>query len=187
MRTPNPRILCVERNSDTCLLLAVMLGLTSFDVRCVSTTAEGLALARSEPFDLYLLDGLLCDGTGAELCEGIRKFDPVTPVVFFSALAEERHRQQAMEAGATAYLIKPNDLEKLAGTVTSIGLRVGGRESVVRDDSVFRAMRFRLVRTSWLYQVSLPRPVALGVVLEFHRGLTAQRPQQFALVIPVKL
>lgn len=120
MRATNPRILCVERNSDTCLLLAVMLGLTSYDVRCVSTTAEGLALARSEPFDLYLLDGLLCDGTGAELCRSIRESDPVTPVVFFSALAEERHRQEAVEAGATVYLIKPNDLEKLAGTVARL-------------------------------------------------------------------
>ena len=110
MRTTNPRILCVERNSDTCLLLAVMLGLTSFDVTCVSTAAEGLALARSEPFDLYLLDGLLSDGTGAELCERIRGFDLITPFVFFSALAGERHRRQAMEAGATEYLIKPNDL-----------------------------------------------------------------------------
>ena len=120
MRTTNPRILCVERNSDTCLLLAVMLGLTSFDVRCVSTTAEGLALAQTEPFDLFLLDGLLCDGTGAELCRSIREHDPVTPVVFFSALAEERHRREAIEAGATAYLIKPNDLEKLAGTVSRL-------------------------------------------------------------------
>ena len=117
MRETNPRILCVEANSDTCLLLAVMLGLTSFDVTCVSTAAEGMALARSEPFDLYLLDGLLSDGTGAELCASIREFDPVTPVVFFSALAEERHRREAIAAGATAYLIKPNDLSVLASTV----------------------------------------------------------------------
>lgn len=120
MRTTNPRILCVEANSDTCLLLAVMLGLTSFDVTCVSTAAEGLALTRSKPFDLYLLDGLLSDGTGAELCGSIREFDPVTPVVFFSALAEERHRKEAIKAGATEYLIKPNDLEKLDGAVARL-------------------------------------------------------------------
>jgi DNA-binding response OmpR family regulator len=120
MRTTNTRILCVERDSDTCLLLAVMLGLTSYDIVCVSTVAEGLALARGERFDLYLLDGLLCDGTGVELCRSIREFDPVTPVVFFSAQAEERHRQRAIEAGATAYLIKPNDLDVLAGTVSGL-------------------------------------------------------------------
>ena len=117
MRTTNPRILCVEANSDTCLLLAVMLGLTSFDVTCVSTAAEGLALARSKPFDLYLLDGRFTDGTGAELCERIRSFDPLAPVVFFSALAEEHNRREAIAAGATEYLIKPNDLEMLVSTV----------------------------------------------------------------------
>ena len=120
MRTKNPRILCVERDSDTCLLLAVMLGLTSYEVTCVSTMAEGLALARSAAFDLYLLDGLFSDGTGVELCGSIREFDPVTPVVFFSALAEEHHRREAIEAGATAYLIKPNDLGTLAGAVTQL-------------------------------------------------------------------
>ena len=137
MRTTNPRILCVERDSDTCLLLAVMLGLTSFDVRCVSRAAEGMALAQSEPFDLYLLDGLLSDGTGAELCRSIREFDPVTPVVFFSALAEERHGREAIEAGATAYLIKPNDLGVLASTVSrlldesrSLAFVWAGREQV---------------------------------------------------------
>jgi DNA-binding response OmpR family regulator len=35
----------------------------------VSTAAEGLALARSEPFDLFLLDGPLGDGTGVEFAE----------------------------------------------------------------------------------------------------------------------
>jgi DNA-binding response OmpR family regulator len=44
----------------------------------------------------------------------------VTPVVFFSALAEERHKEEAVGAGATAYLIKPNDLGTLAGTVSRL-------------------------------------------------------------------
>ena len=73
-------------------------------MRRVSTSAEGLALAGSESFNLFLLDGLLCDGTGAELCRSIREFDPVTPIVFFSALAQERRRREVIAAGATASL-----------------------------------------------------------------------------------
>ena len=45
----------------------------------------------------------------AELCERIRGFDPLAPVLFISALAEESQRPRAIAAGATAYLIKPND------------------------------------------------------------------------------
>jgi len=44
----------------------------------------------------------------------------VTPVVFFSTLAGERHRLEAIKAGANEYLIKPNDSERLAGTVSRL-------------------------------------------------------------------
>ena len=120
MKTTNPRILCVEASPDNCLLLAAMLGMAHFEVRCVSTVAEGLALAGSERFDLYLLDGLLGDGTGAELCGRIRSFDGETPIVFFSALAEEGHRREAIAAGATEYLVQPNDLDLLVGAVARL-------------------------------------------------------------------
>lgn len=120
MKTQRSLILCVEKNSDTCVLLNFMLGRETNEVTCVSTVAEGLRLARAQQYDLYLLDGLLEDGTGVELCEQLRQFDSRTPVVFFSALAQEADRHRAYEAGAQSYLVKPNDLDLLAATVARL-------------------------------------------------------------------
>lgn len=114
------RILCVEDDPDTCQLLSVMLGRADYEITCVRTVTEGVSLSRSGLFDLYLIDQRFADGTGVELCEKIRLSDPHTPVVFFSALARESDRNEAMAAGATAYLIKPNHLDVLAGTVRAL-------------------------------------------------------------------
>ena len=120
MSTPQPRILCVEDDADTCMLLRVLLGQADYETEYASTLADGLQLARSQAFDLYLLDQWLGDGTGVELCQLIRQFDPQTPIVFFSGLAHERDRARALAAGAQVYLIKPNDIDALASTVTRL-------------------------------------------------------------------
>ena len=117
MFTAKARVLCVEADPDTCVLLSILLGRADYEVECVSTVADALRCARTRRFDLYLLDGWYTDGTGVELCERIRQFDTQTPVMFFSGLARDCDRQQSAAAGARAYLIKPNDIDVLAGTV----------------------------------------------------------------------
>ena len=120
MPSPGRRILCVDDDHDTCELIAALLGRAGFEVRRASTAAEGLSLARSETFDLYLLDQGLPGWTGSELCRRIREFDTATPVVFFSGFAHESDRRRAFDAGALEYLVKPNDVGKLVETVTRL-------------------------------------------------------------------
>ena len=117
MSNPKHRILCVDGHADTCALLSLLLGLENYEVTCAATMVEGLRLAQCRVFDLYLLDQRFPDGTGVELCQKLRRFDQDTPVLFFSGLAQECYRQQAMAAGAQGYLIKPNALDTLASTV----------------------------------------------------------------------
>src|SRR5215510_12518017 len=68
---------------------------------------EGLRLAQQQDFDLYILDNWLPDRSGVELCRSIRKFDPDTPILFYSAAAYARDIREGMRAGAQAYLVKP--------------------------------------------------------------------------------
>lgn len=117
MTSTRPRILCVEKDADTCELLRALLGRERYEITCVGTVSEALFFARSGLFDLYLLEQKFCDGTGVELCERIRLNDPETPVVFFTSAAFERDRRRALEAGAQAYLVKPNHLDILTDTV----------------------------------------------------------------------
>jgi DNA-binding response OmpR family regulator len=77
-------------------------------------------LASEERFDLYLLDSWLPDGSGLDLCRRIRKFDPVTPIFFYSAAAYEADKNMALSAGAQAYLIKPSQTSELCDLVSSL-------------------------------------------------------------------
>ncbi|HKQ80482.1 MAG TPA: response regulator [Blastocatellia bacterium] len=111
------RILYVEEHTESCELLTLWLGGSGYEVVPANTISEGLNLARSGAFDAYLLSSWFADGTGPELCQAIRVFDSSTPIIFYSALTRDRDQEAAMSAGAQAYLIKPDDLEKIEPTI----------------------------------------------------------------------
>jgi OmpR-family two-component system manganese-sensing response regulator len=101
------RILYVDGYEDNRLLMLYLLDNLGYDCLAVPTMTEGLALARSGLFDLYILDTWYQDGTGLELCARIRRLDQAAPILFFSAWTLDSARQEALRAGATAYLYKP--------------------------------------------------------------------------------
>ena len=110
-----PRILSVDDHGDTLSMLSLMLGGYGYDLTSASSVGEALELARSEDFDLFLLDFLFEDGTGRELCERIREFDPETPILFFSGSHPNTHHE-AMTCGAQGFVMKP-DFEALRGRI----------------------------------------------------------------------
>jgi len=120
MELTKRRILCVEDHEDTCDLMIMLLERSNYEVWPACTVADGLRLARSEHFDLYLLDNRLPDGTGVELCQLIRESHPRTPILFLTAAVSETDRQRAMSAGAQSFLKKPNDLENLEPTISRL-------------------------------------------------------------------
>jgi DNA-binding response OmpR family regulator len=89
----------------------------SYAVKSASTATEARALLRTESFDLYILDYRLPDMTGIDLCSRIRQTDKQTPIMFFSAMARDVDRKSGIMAGATDYLVKPHDLDRLTKTV----------------------------------------------------------------------
>ncbi len=101
------RILYVDGYEDNRVLLAYLLKDLGHRCVAVSSISEALSAARAQAFDLYILDSWYSDGTGIELCRRIRQFDQSAPVIFFSAWPMESARQDAMRAGASAYLLKP--------------------------------------------------------------------------------
>jgi len=115
-----PRVLYIEDHADTRELVTLVLEQRSYEVVSGSSIASGVALATSQEFDLYLLDSWLPDGSGLDLCRQIREFDPVTPIVFYSAAAYEIDKDQAIACGAQAYLIKPSQPSELCSLVTSL-------------------------------------------------------------------
>ena len=105
--------LFVEDNADTRDLAEFSLQNEGFTVVTAQTADEGLALARTKPFALILLDIGLPDKDGLELCREIRRFDQQTPIVFYTAFAELLDQEEATKAGAQGTLRKPEDTPRL--------------------------------------------------------------------------
>jgi DNA-binding response OmpR family regulator len=114
---PHPRrILCVDDDPDTCSMLDTLFTLAGCEVTTADSVPEGRARAAAERFDLFILDGWLPGGSGCELCRSLRLSHPDTPVLFYSAASYDSDRQDALDAGAAAYLVKPSDIHLLVET-----------------------------------------------------------------------
>jgi len=117
---PKGRILCTEDDEDTRDLIIFLLRNEGYDVVCTDNAEDALALAKSQGFDLFLVDSWLPDSSGASLTEWIRKFDNKTPVLFYSGAAYDADLQNAFKAGANGYLVKPAENDQLVAEVTRL-------------------------------------------------------------------
>src|SRR5205085_8197028 len=117
---PVTRILCVEDNSDVSGYICEMLKIAGYQAVTAQNLMEGLRLAKSEHFDLYLLDYNLPDGTGLELCKLIRALDSHTPILFYSNATEPDIRRAALAAGAQGYIGKMEAFDILEQTITKL-------------------------------------------------------------------
>lgn len=117
---PRRRVLCAEPHEDTSRFITILLERQGHEVVSAGTIAECVGLVGAKGFDLYMIDDDYIDGTALQLCRRLRAMTPATPILFFSAQAFRRDRELALEAGATAYLTKPDDLFDIVQTVNSI-------------------------------------------------------------------
>ena len=111
-----PRVLYVDDDEDSREMLRMLLELRSIETKAVGTAGEALSSIQAEHFDLYLLDGCLPDLDGFELCRQMRCYDSHTPILFFSGAGYETDKKMGREAGADAYVIKP-DITHLLGSI----------------------------------------------------------------------
>lgn len=113
MNPHQKRVLCVEDDADTCAMISSLLGLINCEVTSAGTADEARNKIRSDSFDLYILDNWLPGASGVELCREIREHDSTTPIMFYSGAAYDTDREQALSAGAQAYLAKPSEIASL--------------------------------------------------------------------------
>jgi len=117
--TTKCKILVVEDHEDTRVLIAIVLE-PDYEVITAMSIAGALALIQTHAFDLIVLDSLLIDGTGIELCKRIRETDYSTPILFYSALAYEKDKNEAFDSGAQGYLVKPAAIPALCQAVADL-------------------------------------------------------------------
>jgi two-component system phosphate regulon response regulator PhoB len=164
------RILVVEDEKDLQDVLAYNLRQAGHDPVVVGEGREALARIAAEPPDLVLLDLMLPDISGTDVCRAL-KGDPATrhiPVVMLTAKGEEIDRVVGFELGADDYVVKPYSMRELTlrlqrilqrhsapaegpGGVTSFGLlridREGHRVWVDGEEVALTALELRLLCT----------------------------------------
>ena len=119
MSEPKCRILYVDDHEDSAEMFRLLVSSPDYEVQTAQSVAEALELSKSRSFDLYVLDKRLPDGSGMDLCVMLNALTPGVPCIFYTGDAYEIHRHEAMVAGATAYVPKP-DVDALIDTVHKV-------------------------------------------------------------------
>ena len=125
------RILVVEDDPSIRLGLEDTLAAKGYEVEAVGRGGEGAERATSGRCDLVVLDVMLPDIDGFEVCRRIRnsKTSANTPIIFLSARGAELDRVRGLEIGADDYVTKPFSLMELLARVASVLRRVQGDAS----------------------------------------------------------
>jgi two-component system phosphate regulon response regulator PhoB len=135
------RILAIDDEPDLLELVRVGLTQAGYVVETASTGNEALAALRRAPPDLILLDVMLPDLSGTELCSRIRADQRLAavPIIMLTAKSEEIDRVVGLEVGADDYVTKPFSPRELALRVRAVLRRrapTGERVRVVEHGSL---------------------------------------------------
>src|ERR1700682_4239721 len=114
------QILYTEDDADTRELVSFVLVRNNYRVMLAENNDGALLLARSNQFDLYIIDNWMPGGSGIDLCKKLRDLDSNTPILFYSGAAHDRHKQEAFSSGAQGYLTKPADNDELIKEVSRL-------------------------------------------------------------------
>ncbi len=113
------KVLLVEDDSDLFSLLKYNLEKEGFAISGLQTGKGAVELCRQVRPDLILLDIMLPDSDGLDICKGIRK-DPdlsAVPIIFLTARASETDRIVGLELGANDYVVKPFFVRELIARI----------------------------------------------------------------------
>ncbi len=181
MAAATPTILVVEDESSIASFVSLYLKNAGYAVRTASNGTEGLALAASENPALIVLDLMLPDIDGIEVCKRIRQ-DSDVPILMLTARDEDVDKIIGLEVGADDYLTKPFNPRELVARIRSILRRAAPErrerenETIQHGDLHVDAGR-REVRVGDQEIKLAPKEFDLLWELLDHRGLVLTRDQ----------
>jgi two-component system, OmpR family, KDP operon response regulator KdpE len=147
MNAGESRVLVVDDEPQIVRGLRVILTNAGYRVEEATTKQEALDAVSVRPPDALVLDLVLPDGSGIEVCEEIRRWSQV-PIVVLSAVGDEQQKVRALDAGADDYVTKPFGSEELLARMRAVlrrrseegdsAVHVGELEIDLADRSVRR-------------------------------------------------
>lgn len=138
------KIVLIEDDSDLFALLKYNLEKEGFALAGAQTGKGAIELCRRERPDLIILDIMLPDSDGLDICKGIRSHPELAhiPVIFLTARASETDRIVGLELGANDYIVKPFFIREL---IARMKVHFRGQAAPVRT---LKAANLELDRSS---------------------------------------
>src|SRR6266571_4563442 len=129
------KILVIEDEPDIVRGLRDSLEFEGFDVLSATEGKEGIRLAREKSPDCVLLDLMLGDVNGYSVCEEIRAFNAIVPIIMLTARSQESDKIRGLEVGADDYVTKPFSIGELIARIKAIFRRLNrmsGQEETLK-------------------------------------------------------
>jgi two-component system, OmpR family, KDP operon response regulator KdpE len=117
------RILVVDDESQILRALQTSLQGAGYEVEVAATAEDALTSAATHPPDGVILDLMLPDGSGTDVCRDLRRWTNV-PILVLSAVGDEHEKVAALDAGADDYVTKPFGIDELLARLRAALRRV---------------------------------------------------------------
>src|SRR3954471_17435634 len=119
MSAGGARVLVVDDEPQIVRGLRVILGNAGYAVEEATTKQQALDAVSVRPPDAIVLDLLLPDGNGVDVCTEVRRWSSL-PIVVLSAVGDEREKVRALDAGADDYVTKPFGSAELTARLRAV-------------------------------------------------------------------
>ena len=128
------KILVIDDDTAVTDLLSVLLRSQGFDVTATNSSSDGLGYVRENEPDLIILDLMMPEIDGWEVCRSVRTFSQV-PIIVLSALNDPSMVASVLDAGADDYLTKPTPSRVLVAHINRLIKRNETNKSEIRSSN----------------------------------------------------
>jgi len=125
------RLLVIEDNPKLAEIIRKSLAEHTYTVDVTHSGRDGEDMAARGPYDVIILDLMLPDHDGVQICRNLRRRDVSTPILILTALSATSEKVEGLDAGADDYLTKPFETEELIARVRALMRRTQAVESAV--------------------------------------------------------
>lgn len=131
------KILLIEDDKDIAELVALHLSNLGYEVECVNNFTEGMKRSLENHYLLILLDLMLPDGDGLDICHKLRREKIQTPIVMLTAKTEEIDKVLGLESGADDYISKPFSIREFIARIKAI-IRRSAISIIENEEDIFQ-------------------------------------------------
>lgn len=137
------RVLVIDDNKDLAFLIKKYLEEYTFAVNVVHTAKQGLSSALINSYDLILLDYMLPDMDGPEVCRSLRNRKITSPIIMISAISDTSKKISALDIGADDYIVKPFSFSELRSRINAVLRRP---KAIIENEIIIDDVKIDLLR-----------------------------------------